>query len=123
MEVELHLLQNLEAINIIYLKQKKRTAISIAISIRNNENSLKIINNFHLKEGKTSIVNKALKLLNVKSVLIVDNENKMLKQGIRNIPKAKYLNSKGINVYDILKYQSLIITKQAIEDIEKKLII
>jgi len=102
-------------------KTKKKVAIAIAISIRNIEKSLKIVNNFEIQDGKTSLVNNALNSLKMNNVLIVDCSNDKLKRGSRNLLKVKYINSRGLNVYDILKYPSLIITTRAVLAIEKRL--
>ena len=53
--------------------------------------------------------------------LIVDGGNANLALGARNLPRANYLDSAGVNVYDILKHDTLVLTRQAVEALERRL--
>ena len=52
------------------------------------------------------------------SALIVDVDNRSLSLSCRNLPNAKYLASKGLNLFDVLKYEHLVLTRGAVEAIE-----
>jgi large subunit ribosomal protein L4 len=101
-------------------KKKKTIALFVAISIRNSEKSLKIIENFKIEKCKTSLVNEILNTLNLKKALIVDIDNVNLKKSVKNLRNYKYIHIDGINVYDILKYEFLLVTRKAISLIEDK---
>jgi large subunit ribosomal protein L4 len=60
--------------------------------------------------------------LKVKNALIVtDKKNESLELASRNVPTVKVLRSEGLNVYDILKYENLILLESSINDIEGRL--
>jgi large subunit ribosomal protein L4 len=54
----------------------------------------------------------------VGSVLIVDVDNRNLSLSCRNLPTAKYLSSRGLNLFDVLKYDHLMLTRGAVEALE-----
>ena len=102
-------------------KNKRRVALAIALSARVKEKGLKILQNFDIKEIKTKQVSEVLNKLDVKSTLIVDTKNEFLKKSTKNLAKAKYLDSDGINVLDVLQYPNLLLTQNAVKNIEKQL--
>jgi len=60
--------------------------------------------------------------LGIKNALIVtDGENVNLERSARNVPWVKVLRHNGLNIFDILKYEHLIIVKPAVEKIEERL--
>ena len=60
--------------------------------------------------------------LGVDSGLIVeDPENTTLVKSVRNLPNAKYIAPEGVNVYDVLKYEALVVTPATAKKIEERL--
>ena len=74
--------------------------------------------------GKTNEIAKQLSLLGVNSILLIDGIeiNSAFARATRNIPKTDILPCQGANVYDILKYNKLLITKDAVKMLEERLI-
>lgn len=71
---------------------------------------------------KTKIMKEYLKNLGTESALIVVPErNKVLERSVDNLPKVKVLAVEGLNVYDVLNHEHLIIDKEALPKIEERL--
>lgn len=105
-------------------KKVKRIALKMALSTKFQENNLVVIDQFELEQIKTREFLKVVNALNIKNALIITGKkNKNLELSSRNIPNIKVLCSKGLNVYDILKYKKLILLKSSIEDIEGRLLV
>ena len=56
-----------------------------------------------------------------KPLIVIDNWEKNLELSVRNIPNATLIKSQGLNVYDILNHDRIVITKAAVEKIEEVL--
>jgi large subunit ribosomal protein L4 len=69
---------------------------------------------------KTQEIAEFLKQLGHKSVLLVDENNDVLRLSTRNLQKAKYLHAEGVNVLDVLKHEVLVLTKAAISSVVEK---
>jgi large subunit ribosomal protein L4 len=54
-------------------------------------------------------------------VLIIAQENNNLEKSARNVPQVKVLRPEGLNVYDVLRYENLIITRPCVEKIQGRL--
>lgn len=103
-------------------KKVKRLALKMALSAKVQENALTVIDQIELEEIKTKRVIGILKAFQAKDVLIIsDGPNERLELSARNIPDVKVLRSAGLNVYDILKYDRLILLQPAISAIEGRL--
>ena len=104
-------------------KKVRRLALKMALSSKFQENALVVLDGFDLSEIKTRRFVSALKALNLKSALIVtETKNDHLERSSRNVPKVKVLRSEGLNVYDVLKYDTLVLLQPAIKVIEGRLI-
>ena len=102
-------------------KKAKKAALRAALSSKLKENKLFILDNFNLAEIKTKFFVTILDNLKIEEALIIDNTNINLEKSARNISSVKVLRPEGLNVYDILKYDSLIITQPGLEKITKSL--
>lgn len=103
-------------------KKVRRLALKMALSSKFQENALVVLDGFDLSEIKTRRFVSALKALNLKSALIVtEAKNDHLERSSRNVPKVKVLRSEGLNVYDVLKYDTLVLLQPAIKVIEGRL--
>jgi len=95
----------------------------MALSSKFQENALIVLDGFDLSEIKTRRFVSALKALKLKSALIItEAKNDNLERSSRNVPKVKVLRSEGLNVYDVLKYDTLVLLQPAIKVIEGRLI-
>jgi large subunit ribosomal protein L4 len=104
-------------------KKVRRLALKMALSSKFQEKALIVLDGFDLSEIKTRRFVSVLKALNLKSALIVtEAKNDHLERSSRNVPKVKVLRSEGLNVYDVLKYDTLVLLQPAIKSIEGRLI-
>jgi len=103
-------------------KKVKKLALKMALSSKFNQKELVVLDRFELEEIKTKEFVGVLNTLNLNSALIVtDKNNENLELSSRNIRNIKVLRSEGLNVYDILKYQTLVLLEPAIKNIEGRL--
>ncbi|OGP83392.1 MAG: 50S ribosomal protein L4 [Deltaproteobacteria bacterium RBG_16_54_11] len=103
-------------------KKVRMAALRSALSLRFQEGKLLLLDAFPSPEGKTKAFVKAMEALGIKSAVVVtDGENLNLERSARNVPWVKVLRYNGINVYDILKHEHLIILKPAVGKIEERL--
>jgi len=103
-------------------KKVRRLALKMALSSKLKDNKLMIVDQIDLPEVKTRQVVSVLKALNVTNALIVtDREDKSLERSSRNIPDVKVLRCEGVNVYDLLAYENLILLAPSITGIEGRL--
>ena len=101
-------------------KKEKRAALKSALTTTVNENKFIVVDDLKLDEIKTKNMVNALKALHAEKALVVlggDNENVAL--SARNIPTVKVAYINTINVYDILKYNTLVISKDTVAAIEE----
>ena len=103
-------------------KEMVRGALRSVLSDRVKANRLLVVDAFNLKDAKTQTMAKVLKEgLQLEKVLIVDGENTKLERGIRNIPLTRALRVEGINVYDIVRHEWVVLSKAALTAIENRL--
>jgi len=103
-------------------KEMMRGALRSALSDRAKAKRIVIVDEFKLSSIKTKAFNEILKNnFKVDKVLIVDEANKNLELSGRNIPKVRVLRTEGINVYDIVRYDWLFVTKKSAEAIQNRL--
>ncbi len=103
-------------------KKKKRLALKMALSSKLADKSLLVVDNIDPGEIKTKQFVQITDALNVKNALIITNEtNQNLELSARNVSNIKVLPTEGINVYDILKYENLILVEDSIKAIEGRL--
>ena len=98
-------------------------ALKSALSLYAKENRLIVVDAFDLAEIKTKSVVSALSALQAtKKALIVDaKSNDKLQKSVRNLADHQYLPPEGVNVYDLLRHDHLIVSKDAIKAIESRL--
>ena len=101
-------------------KREKQIAIKSALTSKVLDSKFIVVDEFALEEVKTSKFAKILANLNAPKALVVtkDKDEKVILSA-RNIPTVKTTMTNSINVYDILKYDSLVITKDAVAAIEE----
>ena len=101
-------------------KKEKRAALKSALTSRVQEQKLIVLDELKLDEIKTKKFAAVLKNLNVEKALVVINDNDQnVILSARNIPTVKIAQTSTINVFDILKYSTLVVTKDAVATIEE----
>lgn len=101
-------------------KKEKRLALKSALTSRVLDNKLIVVDELKFDEIKTKQFKQVMNNLEVKKALVVfASENKNAVLSARNIPDVKTAQINTINVYDILKGDTLILTKDAVTQIEE----
>ena len=101
-------------------KKEKRAALKSALTSRVEEKKFIVVDEMKFDEIKTKNFQNALNNLNVSKALVVLEEgNTNAELSARNIPDVKTARTNTINVYDILKYNTVVATKAAVEAIEE----
>lgn len=100
-------------------KKVMREALKNAVSYKIKEGKLKVYDSIELEAPKSKLALEVLKNSNLSNALIViDGENRNLELAVRNLKDFKLIDARGINVYDILNYDTLVMTKSAFEKVE-----
>ena len=104
-------------------KKVKKAGLRAALSLRAKEQKVIILDAFTVAAPKlTKQVASALAALGAAGkALVVDGGNELLARGTKNLAKAKWLAPEGLNVYDVLKYDTLIITAPSAKQVEEAL--
>lgn len=101
-------------------KKEKRAALKSALTSVVNENRFFVIDEMNFAEAKTKHFRNMLKGLEVEKALVVlDGDNKNAELAARNIPTVKTVGVNTVNTYDVLRYNTIITTKAAVEKIEE----
>lgn len=101
-------------------KKLKRVALKSALSSKVAGNEIIVLDELKLDAPKTKIIVEMLKKFDVKKTLIVVKESdEVIYKSVRNIEGAHVLPVNNLNVYDILKYEKFIITKDAAQRVEE----
>lgn len=101
-------------------KKIKRLALKSALSSKVVDNSLLVLDELKIDEPKTRIVADMLKALDAKKALIVVPEkDEAAYKSARNIEGVAIIPVNNLNVYDVLKYDKFIITKDAVSKVEE----
>lgn len=101
-------------------KREKQIAIKSALTSKVNDEKFIVVDEFNLDEIKTSNFVKILDALKApKALVVTKGKDEKVVLSARNIPTVKTTMSSSINVYDILNYDSLVITKDAVAAIEE----
>ena len=101
-------------------KKEKRAALKSVLTAAVQENKLIVVDELKLDEIKTKKFAEVMKNLKVDKALVVINENdEKIVMSAKNIPSIKVSQIETINVYDILKYSNVVLTKAAVATIEE----
>ena len=104
-------------------KKVRRAALRAALSLKRQEGKLILLNDFPLDGFKTRQVLEVLRRFQVQDALIVtDGSDPYLERSARNIPEIDVLRYEGLNVYDILNHEHLILLRPAVEKIKGALV-
>ena len=101
-------------------KKEKRAALKSALTSRVQANKLIVLDQLTMDAPKTKAMQNVLNSLNVNKALVVTKENDAnVVLSARNIPDVKTALVNTINVYDVMKYNTVVLTKDAVAAIEE----
>ena len=101
-------------------KKEKRAALKSVLTSVVNENKFIVVDELKLDSIKTKDFAKVLTNLNVEKALVVlDTNDQNVVMSAKNIPTVKTALTNTINVYDILKYNTVVVTKAAVDQIQE----
>ena len=101
-------------------KKEKRAALKSALTSRVLENKFIVLDEINFGEIKTKNFQNVLNNLNVsKALVVLEDDNRNAELSARNIASVKTARTNTINVYDILKYNTVVTTKAVVEKIEE----
>ena len=104
-------------------KKVRKKAVISALSMKFKENKMLILKDFPMEKISTRIFKGVFDLFSLKKALfILDDNNAVLLKSSRNIKNVKMIRSEGINVYDILNHEHLILLEPSVKKIEGALL-
>lgn len=113
-------------------KKKRRAALCSALSMKMQNGQLRVVEDWQLPEIKTKLAVQALQSLETPKALVVDvtarngednsvSHNEELRLSVRNLKNVKYLAVEGLNVEDVLRFDHIVFSKSAIEQVQEAL--
>ncbi len=103
-------------------KKAMAGALRSALSLRAKAGDLVVVKEFAADVVKTKVLASALEALKAPRALLVDGgDNKWLRLSSRNLADANFLDVRGLNVYDILRFPKLLISEACIRQVESRL--
>lgn len=101
-------------------KKVRKTGLSMALSYLLQEGRLFVVENMK-SEGKTAELNKRLKAFGLEKAMLIDSvSDKNFQMASKNLQNFKYSPVAGLNVFDLLKFDAAVITKESISKIVKR---
>jgi len=101
-------------------KKEKRTALFSALTAKVADQKLVVLDQFKLDEIKTKKFAEVMNNLKAEKALVVlDESDKNVILSSKNIPTVKVITTEAINTYDVMKYDKVVATKNAVEKIEE----
>jgi large subunit ribosomal protein L4 len=105
-------------------KKVRKKALISALSMKFKENKMLILKDFPMEKISTRVFKSVVDLFSLKKALFVlDDNNEILLKSSRNIKNVKMVRSEGINVYDILNHEHLILLEPSVKKIEGALLV
>ena len=106
-------------------KKVMRAALVTALTLNQREDRLFVVDKLELDKLETKAVNQALKAFGLDKALVVNTsegkKEQAFNQSLRNLPKVKFLRPEGVNVFDILKYRNVLVSKKAVQKLTERL--
>jgi large subunit ribosomal protein L4 len=103
-------------------KKVRRAALCSALSMKTQEGLLKVIDRLDIPAPKTRQIVAFLKDLRVEkaAIIVLADDNPNVRLAARNLPAVKVLRVEGVNIYDLLAYDYLICTKEALMKLQER---
>ncbi|MFO0581303.1 MAG: 50S ribosomal protein L4 [Anaeromyxobacter sp.] len=103
-------------------KKVRKAALRSALSLRGKDGKLVIVTEWKPSAPKTSAAAKVLQKLGAKKALVVDGQaNAALAKSVRNLEGSDFLPFEGLNVYDILRHDTIVLTQDTAKKLEASL--
>jgi len=104
-------------------KKSKKIAIKSVLTERFKSQNISVIDSIVLEQPKTKDVAAILKKMNLpsKTLFIISEKNQNFQLAVRNLPYTNVLLVDGLNVFDLLKHERIVCTKDALQKIEERL--
>ena len=113
-------------------KKKRRAALRSVLSMKAENGQLKVVEDLNLPEIKTKKAVQTLATLESPNALVVDTterddsdnsvqHNETLRLSVRNLKGVKYLAAEGLNVEDVLRFEKVVISRSAVEQVQEAL--
>ncbi len=105
-------------------KKVRRKALKMALSDRAKEGNIIVVEDFTFEQPKTKQAVEFLKSLGIendKVLVVIADKDVNVQKSFRNLPKVVVIPAEGLNVYDILWANKVVITKNALQKIEERL--
>lgn len=100
-------------------RKVKKAALKSALSVRYRDEQMVVLDALNLDQVSTKGFAEVLKRFElVKTLVVVEDDNRNLELSARNLPNVKVLRAEGVNVYDVMKYPRLVLTTGAVDQIE-----
>ena len=104
-------------------KKVRRSALRSALSVRYTGSAMKVLDKLDLEAISTKNFNGIVKTFSLtKPLCIIDKKNEVVEKSARNIPFVKVLRVEGLNVYDIIRHEQLVLTLDSLKRIEEVLV-
>jgi large subunit ribosomal protein L4 len=103
-------------------KKVKRSALKSALTVRYTGSGMKVLDKLEMQEISTKSFSSIFKTLSLTTPLfVIDKKDEKVEKSARNLPHTKILRVDGLNVYDIIRYEQLVVTLDALKRIEEVL--
>jgi large subunit ribosomal protein L4 len=103
-------------------KKEVLAAMKMGLSQKTKEGGLFVVSDFASKDGKTSGIAKTLKKWETEScVIVIHAADKKTAQAVRNIPNVKLVTDRNLSLFDVVKYEHLLMTKDAVGNVTTRL--
>jgi large subunit ribosomal protein L4 len=99
-------------------KKVRKGALRSALSLRASESKLLVIDDLTFETHKTKAAVAVFGLLAQGNALVVDGPNENLQLAVGNLPKVRFLSVEGINLFDVLKHEYLVMTEPTVRRLE-----
>jgi large subunit ribosomal protein L4 len=104
-------------------KKVRRSALRSALTVRYTGLAMKVLDKLELEAISTKNFNGIVRAFSLtKPLFVIDKKNEVLEKSARNLPFVKVLRVEGLNVYDIIKHEQLVLTLDALRRIEEVLV-
>ena len=104
-------------------KKVRRSALRSALTVRYTGANLKVLDKLELDTISTKTFSGIMKSLSLtKPLFIIEKKDETVEKSARNIPYVKVLKAEGVNVYDVIRHEQLIMTLGALRKIEEVLV-
>ncbi len=98
-------------------KKVRAAALRSALSLRQGEGAIRVVDAFDVSEFKTKLVSSMLDALGVagqSTLIVIAEPNAQLEASARNIPGVSVIRAEGLNVYDVLRHSQLVLAQDAL---------